>query len=365
MTPASIGDTTILCDTRWSEFAVGGAMMLHGKTPFIYETAFITEVTSTSLTLQTPLTRNWTLRSTVYPTRKCYLTGQTPSGTRKADDAYQVSLQFTQVEINDFPAITPPDTFNSVPVLTLMPDEANDLTYEYRRVLVEFDNEMSVLPTRFDSTGNTFAAQQFNYFVIGKKALNDLKGLLYFLQGKLVPIIVPTFFRDMELLHGEDADASTIEIRRSGYSDYIGLLPIRRWVGFFFKDGTYIIRLVAGYAAASDDMEQITFTEPFGRAVYNSLLLRICFVAFCRQDQDEIELLHHADAVGPTTMGTTFVTILDGRDASAYDTDVFNGSFDQSSFSLPQPQDSQVPDPPFTPAGDPPGTCSTAQPRNI
>ena len=56
-------------------------------------------------------------------------------------------------------------------------------------------------------------------------------------------------------------------------------------------------------------------------------LSRICWLALSRQDQDEVEILHHADGKGPATITTTFATIEAGRNAQPYSLDVFNGSF--------------------------------------
>jgi hypothetical protein len=217
-------------------------------------------------------------------------------------------------------------------VLEITPNEAEDMTVEYKRLLQEFDNQTVSVPVRRDLAGQSFMIQQFSYFTHGRRELADLRGLLYYLEGRLVPLYVPTYARDVDILpfFFADAGTTTLAVSRSGHADFIpDGTRTRRLLLFMFRDGTMLIHTVASITVIDDGQENITVVEPFFRPVSNGLVVRICWLALSRQDQDEIEILHHADGLGPTTMTTTFATLAEGRNAQPYTTDVWNGSFVQ------------------------------------
>lgn len=327
--PASIGDTALYCvGADVGEMLSQDTIMLIGATPFITETATVASVNADGITLTDNLARAWPTGTAVYLTKRCRLIS-TQRGNRRGDDAYQVTLTFETTEPNDFTGVTPPTVFDA-PGLTLLPNEAEDLTTEYTRLLAEFDNETARVPLRRDLAGVPFEIQQFSYLVRGRAELVALRGLLYWLEGRLKPLYVPTFFRDVEMMPFtfNDGAGTTMSVRRSGYADF-DLDDGRRLLMIWFKDGTIGVLDVASIEVVDDDEELITFTGSPGRPLGTSLVSRMCFMTMSRQDQDDVEILHHTEASGAATMTTTFKEIRLGRVADVYSLDIFNGSYVQ------------------------------------
>ena len=161
-------------------------------------------------------------------------------------------------------------------VLDWMPNEAEDLTIEYKRLIQEFDNQVTSVPIRRDLAGTSFMLQQFSYFVVGRKQLDELRGLLHFLQGRLLPLYVPTYFRDVDLLPGfwGEPDTATLAVSRFGYTEYVNMVPqSRRKLLFLFRDGTLMVRTVVSSTIVSDGQESITVDEPFFRPISNVLVV--------------------------------------------------------------------------------------------
>lgn len=347
----AIGDTTLYCDTRYTEIVAGSTVMLRGATPFIYETLKVTSKTNSTITFETGLTRDWEQGATLYNTKLCLLSSSnTAAGKRKADDAYQVSLTFDTQEPNDFTGVAPTTKYiDNIPILDLFPDEANDLTTTYRRLYAEFDADTGSGQARIDLASRSFIAQQFAYYTHGKAALYAWRGLLYFLQGKLVPLYVPTYFRDVEIIspsYVAVAGGTTMRIRRGGYADYINPGTIdRTLLMVFLRNGSNFVVQVASASVVNDEEEVLEFITSLPSDVGAYSIRRMCFMALARQDQDDIEITHHTEASGVTTMTTTFLTITPGRVDTAYNAAVFNGSYVKDDSPVPAPIDAQNLDP--------------------
>ena len=234
----------------------------------------------------------------------------------------QVTLDFETMETNDFPGRTPPVIVRDYPVLDLFPDEGRDLSTEYRHAVSEFDNEVSAGLSRTDEAGITYTVQQFSWFAVGRSELKALRNLLYAPE-------------DRELM-----------VMRGGYTEYIIGAPFtRRTLHISLNNGINIIRDVATSLVLNDDTELITLSSPFGIGFTAQKVFRANFLAFSRQDQDDIDIEHHTDSTGVSTLSTTFSSILFGRGTATYQTDIFTGSKVQDSGYTAPPTDTQVEDP--------------------
>jgi hypothetical protein len=344
---ALIGDTLLNCDTRNTEVVPGSVVILIGNSPFIYEARTVSEVTSFNLTFTEGLERQWPRGSNLYMTKLCQLTG-TQRAQRYADDAMKVTLQFETIETNDFPSRTPPMTVRDYPVLDLFPDEARDLSTDYRHAIREFDNQVSAGLSRVDAAGIAYTVQQFSWFAEGRDRLKSLRNLLYYLQGRLVPLWVPTYYHDLEIRPGTfyAPEDSELIVVRGGYTEYVTGAPYtRRTLLISLRNGVNLIRDVTSSLVLNDAHELITLSSPFGLSFTAEKVVRSCFLAFSRQDQDDIDIEHHTDSSGVSTILTTFVSVLFGRSSATYETNIFTGSIIQDSGYTAPPADVQVEEP--------------------
>jgi len=332
------GSITLTCDTTDDTEIVAGStiVLIDSDTPFIFEGVVVAEVTSGQLTLASPLVRDWPRGSSVYLTKQAFMQG-TQNGKRMGDGAQQVTILFQSVEINDFDAVEPDVLPGALyPVLAVLPNEATDISVTYSRLLAEFDNQLSPWTPRSDLGGRSLVVQQVGLVLQGRAEMKAFRGFLYWLRGKLMPLYVPTYYRDVVPAQFAAATSTTLVIERYGYTEYILSADTERHlVGFYFHDGSVVLRTVASAEIISDQTERLTFTEALGRNVAEDILVRACFVVLSRQDLDEIEILHHTDASGAATVTTAFAAITDRRDASPYSTNIFTGSYVQSGDGFP------------------------------
>ncbi|MBN0788719.1 hypothetical protein JTM05_39420, partial [Pseudomonas aeruginosa] len=98
-----------------------------------------------------PVQAAWGTGSRLYPVRTAQLTEQ-PTLTRLTDTAQSARVSFLVMEPSAWPELMPATTYRGRPVLEQRPDESEDLTSSYQRLLSTLDNG-SAIPRVTDVAG--------------------------------------------------------------------------------------------------------------------------------------------------------------------------------------------------------------------
>ena len=327
----SVGATQIDVDTTYSEFYVGCIVMILGSDPFIYELAVVRAIGQNQLFLDNTLGQTWNVGTSVYMTRmmRLSLTNQVQA-SRRADEAFVVQITHESVTPQNFPAASVEVLDPYSAPLAIRPVEMQDITFEYQRILSTYDNE-SGIPLARDLALQGFQLIQVDHLAHGRAEYYAFKQLLYFLQGKLQPILMPTFMADLDYLDYATSHAADnfIFVTRCGLTERLGTTtPGRRVFGIYFRDGSYQLYTIAALSVTEDNVEAIAITGTLGRNFSKKDIKRISFVTFARLDQDDIELDHATDTRGVTTCTLIFRSLPSVvRTASTYVMNYYTGTY--------------------------------------
>lgn len=305
-TDISAGASALNIDTQYTEFQNCRFLVLM-RNEFTYELAEIDAYTDSTITLKSPLLNSWEKRGTkVYPVKQVRVEQQ-PSGDRHADKASRFRMRFISMEPNKSNAVATLGTFLGNHVLQDEPNEENSLAYNYNRKMFLFDQQTGLQQI---SDVAPFLLQTHAWFAKGRERAWRLRGLLYALQGKRVPIWIPSFYADFELIANVDSAATVLDVKRCGYTDTGGPFKNREYILIHMRNGTRLYRKVtsAAIVGAEGLSERLTIDTSSGVDLTPDNVLRISFVSFSRLDQDTIELIHHSDSKGLTTSNLVWRT---------------------------------------------------------
>lgn len=304
------GMQTIPVDTTLSELSDCRLAVLLGDDPLDHEIVEVMSRTATALTLVSGLAGTWPAGARILPVKKVRVETQ-PSGSRFADRAYQARTRFLSLEPNTSSASATLGKFMGNYVLEEEPNEIEALAHSYDRKMFTLDEQVG-LQLMSDVAG--FVNQAYSWFAKGRAAQRRLRGLFYALQGRRVPIWIPSYFADFDLALPIGATDTVITVKRCGYTDAGGPFKNRQYILIQLTGGKsanptrFYCKIAAAAINVAGDRELLDIVDPLGVYVPVESVLRISFISFCRLDQDAVEFVHHTDTRGLTTVNSVFRT---------------------------------------------------------
>ena len=278
------------------EFRAGDCVLLRGADAFTYEVVKIDTTSDSSLQLIAATEQTWGVGTKVYPLRLGRFTEQ-PQVTKHTDTFVEMHVGFQVMEHNDFPATPTLDTYSGFPVLTKRPDESEDLTHEYIRMMHELDGG-SGLTISTDLAGRGFTTQQYRWAFAGRAANAEFRRFLYAMRGRWKSFWLPTFMSDLVPTRAALSTASTIYVENVQRSTFAP--GVAQDIRIEMVDGTLHYAKIDHTSAVSDIEELITLTAPLGFALDPANVRTISYLNLSRFDVDQIELNHETDADGLT-----------------------------------------------------------------
>lgn len=306
---ASAGALSIPCSTQYLDFRAGGLAMLRGESAFTSETVEIDTLTANSLLLKRATQQTWPAGSRLYPVRSAQLTQQ-PSLTRLTDTTSSADVQFLIVEPCDWPALMPATLYRGRPVFETRPDEGEDLTSSYQRLLLTLDSG-SAIPLMTDTANRAFPVQAHRWLEMGRAERAALRSFIHAMQGRQKAVWLPTHADDLTLVDIVSSLATTLDIANIGYSRFASAKPGRRDIRIELGDGSVYYRRITGSSELSNDIERISIDATFGRQILPADIVRISWLVLCRLDSDTVEIEHMTDSEGLAAAQLVFRGIRD------------------------------------------------------
>lgn len=301
------GDTVLHVDTIDTEIRQVRYLFIGGNNDF--ELAEITAWEDTSITVSTGLANSWPKGTRIVPIKKCRV-DQQPSTTRHTELVSTSRVRFISLEKNLTDAASPFNLFGQQYVLEDDPNEVDDLSYNYERVMSVLDNTMG-LQYLHDVTERIL--QQFAWWAKGRAQLRRLRGMFYALDGRRVPVWVPTIYSDFEAVEGIHIHDAAINVKRCGFTELGGPTFNREYILIYARSGErYYRKIVNSVIIGDGSVERLILDTWLDVELTNSQILRISFLVLSRLDQDSIEFQHHTATRGMTTAVAVF------RSASGY-----------------------------------------------
>jgi hypothetical protein len=306
---ASDGSSALSFDNTFREHEPGQCALLF-KDAFTWEAVHVESMADDGLTLTNPLAYAWPTGTKVFPLRPARLAAES-NFTALTSRVGQAQLLFSLTRQNDYVAETVFDeVFDGRPVFPIDLDRGDGVDLTFQRLLTEFDNATGSRYVR-DIPGRSFTTQAVRWQAKGREEHHKTRALLYYLQGRVKTVWLPTYNEDVEVAVAAVSTDNTIDIRKIGYAYTGGALSGRKLLRFdegFFAQ-------VDGVAPAPDPQnETLALADPLGA----DLLVGATgsFVDVARLDQDVIEIQHHTDTNGVCEVSLALRSFADSRDPS-------------------------------------------------
>lgn len=293
------GALSIPCATAHLDFRAGGLAMLRGHDAgdvFDAEVVEVEAVGGASLTLKRATQRAWPAGTRLYPARSAQLR-EAPVLSRITDTLSMFDVAFRVVEPSDVPAAAPALLYRGRPVLAARPDESQDLTHEFIRLLAELDNGTAA-PLVTDVAGRAMPVMLHRWIGGGRAERAAWRGLLYWLRGRQRAVWVPTHADDLTLVDITPAATAIIDVAYLGYTRFAQARPGRRDVRIELANGTVLHRRITGSTEVSATVERLALDTAPGIELSPANVARICFMALCRLDSDSVEIRHITESQG-------------------------------------------------------------------
>ncbi|CDM42381.1 hypothetical protein [Ectopseudomonas oleovorans] len=307
--PVPAGSQRIDCDTQHLDFAAGGIAMLRGEDAFTFEVVEIESVDASGLDLNREIQQSWPVGSRLYPARPAQLAEQ-PTLRRLTDTVQSAEVRFLVLEPSVWPDVMPAGLYRGRPVFDTRPDESEDLTGSYARLLASLDSGLS-LPLVTDVAGRAMPVQEHRWLDMGRATRAAYRSLLYALRGRQRAIWLPTHADDMTAVATITSVATTIDIEAIGYTRFGQARPGRWDIRIELWDDTVFHRRITGATELSADIERLALDSALGQQVEPSDIRRISWLVLCRLDVDQVEIEHITDSEGVAASSLIFRGVRD------------------------------------------------------
>jgi len=304
-----LGASRIDCATSGLDFSIGGLALLRGESAFVCEVVEVAAIDASGIDLVRPTQQAWPAGSRLYPARPAQLLEQ-PSLTRLSDTIQSAQVRFSLAEPSDWEEILPDTLYRGRPVLEQRPDESEDLTASFARLLSTLDSGMA-MPRVTDVAARAFQVQGYRWLGLGRSERSTLRSLLYALRGRQVPLWLPTHAADLELVATISDVATTIDVENVGYTRFGQGKPGRCDIRLELWDGTAYHRRITGSTELDSETERLAIDSPLGVSIEPADVMRISWMVLCRLDSDTVEIQHITDSEGVASSSLVFRGVRD------------------------------------------------------
>lgn len=309
--PVAQGAMRITCATDDLDFRAGGLAMLRSESAFEFEVVEIDSIDSTGLNLRRATQQVWPASSRLYPARPGMLMQQ-PELTRLTDMLITAEVDFLIMEPSDWPELPAGalPLYRGRPVLEARPDETEDLTRGFERLMSTLDNQQST-PLVTDTAGRAMPVTGYRWLDMGRAARAFWRSLAYTLRGMQTAMWIPTHADDLTLIDTVSAAANTLDVANCGYARFGQARPGRRDIRIELYDGTVFYRRISAAAEISPTLERLVIDQTLGLLVAPSDVMRICWMVCSRSAGDTFEIEHMTDSEGVAAGGMVFRGVRD------------------------------------------------------
>lgn len=301
------GTDQILVPTAGYDFRAGGQALLYAAVNR-WELVDVESVAPGYLALSGPTTAAFGPGARLYPVRRAYV--QDGAEERLgSDDFGRRSIVFDIAEPCDWPSLAAPALYLGHLVLGVRPDESDDPTSSYARLLQTFDIGTG-LPVVYDFAGLGFRAQQSHWKLAGRPEHTWFRSLLYTLDGRRVPIWVPSWASDLAPVAAISGGSPVLTVEWAGYTQFGLDKHNRKDVRIELRDGTTFHRRITA-AIEAGDAEVLTLDSALGdTTIAPEHIRQISFMALSTLASDEVEIEHLTDADGVATATTGWKAVV-------------------------------------------------------
>lgn len=298
------GGFIVYCDTTNRNFRANRLAILRGQTAFDNETVEVESVLSDRLILKRPLQKNWAKGTCLSPAVTAQIASQ-PNLIKRTDRMLRTSVSLTVTEAIQHVATLPTTTYRNYPVLEEKPNEQNDLTHSYERLLTQLDNKTG-LALQKDLAQSAFGLYQYDWMTDGRVQQANLRALFYALRGCQKAIWLPTFSHDLTVKAVITASSQTIDIQWCGYTRFAQKQLGRQDIQITLRNKTILYRRITSATEVNSTTERLSVDQSFPNQINPADILYVSFISLCRLSNDTVNFEHINDSDGIAKASVTW-----------------------------------------------------------
>lgn len=300
--PLDGASITIPCNTEGLDFVAGGQALLFDA-PNDWEIVDIDTVSSDHLGLATGTMAARGPGARLYPLRRARVRDRAEE-RYLSDEISRRRVTFDIDEPCDWPGLAAPTLYLTHPVLDVRPDESEDPSSSYAR-LRQAASYDGVRPLEYDLPDQALRAQQTRWKLFGRAERSWFRSLLYTLDGRRVPMWLPSFAQDLQPAAAIAGGGTALSVEWAGYTLFGVGRHNRRDVRIELADGTVHYRRITG-AVEAGATETLTLSASIDAgAIEPSQIRQVSFMALSTLASDQVEIEHvtDVDGVAKATLG--------------------------------------------------------------
>lgn len=289
---ATAGDTVLtLVRTSYSDFRIGENLLLW-VSEVSFESALVTGVTPTTLTVNAPLQFSWPVGTVVMSMRTAAL-GEVVPLAKHLTDLEIFDLRFRVVDnVTQIGQANSWSVFNNKVLLDDPNFVSGTVAEEHSIPVTLIDNETSRFTQFTTSQGRGRRASVKTFVTKDRKDLFRVLQLLHFLRGRQTSFYLPTFRKEFTLLQALVSGASTALVENNGYSTFSASRTPRNVLRVVKTDGTSIIRTITSASEIDSSQEQLNVSPVWPSNVPLADVSYVDIVEKVRLDSDQIKIEH-------------------------------------------------------------------------
>lgn len=288
----SVGDLIIPCTTFSRDYSVGGLVGLFNESDF--EIGTIQLVNATNVHVATPLTKPWGVGTKVVPLRTARMSDK-QAFVRHTDTVLGMTVQFRLDEGDDRSPLVETLNYQSYSVLEVEPNWAEEISSEYERDLTMIDFMVGKV-LGDDTSGVSSITHRYHWLAKSREEIHTLRAFLFARYGKLVPLWVPTFTKDLIVTDLIAGSSTVMFVENVSYTRNVAHGIQRRDIRIKLINGTIFYRRILSSTEVGD-LERLVFDSQLGVLVNVADIHSVSYMSLCRLEADSIEASWKTDSV--------------------------------------------------------------------
>lgn len=303
----NIGDLTINANpTNLSFFPATSAVLF--KDASNYEVVDI-DTLSTTIKLSRATTKAWPVGTAVFPVVAGYVE-ESVSISRMTDNVMSGSVRFkTSPTSTDpyTPTATATTTYNSLEVITVQPNWADniDYTFDFQRDDIDFDTgAFYVIGTELYSR-NT---RKFAWLLNGRSAILSFRQFLARCRGQAKTFYVPSWTNDFTVIADIGSGTTTLTVTDNQFRQVVGVNTAHDRIMIRMTDGSVFYRQITGVGVAGDGVNTLlSIDSALGTAYTKDKVKAVHMLHLCRLGTDKVDIVWKTNSIAQVS--TTLMTV--------------------------------------------------------
>ncbi len=285
----SAGATEIPCDTTIGDFRVGSLFMIYENAE-LFESYEIDSMTSSAITIASPLLNSYTAQAVVLPVRQGYAKAQAPQ-TREPSNDGRLRIEFTTLDNEDLSDTSAAGTYGGKMLLDDPNYTDGSAEETWSRPVVILDNASGrILQSSRVDRARITTRKRWEPF--GLAEVWGIRQLLHAMHGSRVSFWLPTFRDDLQLTQTIGGNATSFRVQDAGFTTFVQSRRPLTDIRMTLVNGTVYTRRVTDSEVDGSE-ELLTIDSAFSAsAITVAQVQRIELLMLVRIEGDKAKLKH-------------------------------------------------------------------------